>query len=117
MNNTQKGALGESIAAEYLESKGMQILQRNYRAGKSEIDIIAYFAETIIFAEVKARTSDIFGIGAQAVTNRKQQMIIRGAQSYCMEHNLFDSRIRFDVIEVDLAAKCVTDHIENAFTL
>lgn len=115
MNKTQSGKVGEDIAAEYMEWYCMDILERNYRYGKSEIDIIAKDGDTLCFTEVKARSAEKFGKGAEAVNVRKQQLLIAGAKGYCTEHNCFDSKIRFDIAEVDLCRGEVSAYIRNAF--
>lgn len=117
MNNVTKGVLGEQIAQKYLEDKGYSFITRNFRAGKSEIDLIMQDNETVVFTEVKARTTNRFGGGLYAVTDRKQCMIIQGAKSFCVQNNLFEKPMRFDVIEVDLTAGCVCKHVENAFLI
>lgn len=115
MNKTEKGREGERIAAAYMEKCGMTILARNYRSGKSEIDIVAQDCDTLVFAEIKARTHDRFGSGAEAVTYKKQKMLVAGAYGYCEEFDKYDAKMRFDVIEVDLNTKLVSNHIKDAF--
>ena len=115
MKNTTKGVLGEQIAKNHLQKQGYLIIKQNYRAGKSEIDIIANDNDTIVFIEVKARSSNIYGTGLEAITQAKKSMLIQGAYAYISENNLFESKMRFDAIEVDLVNKKVTAHIKNAF--
>lgn len=114
MDKQTSGKAGEQIACRVLERKGFRLLERNYRALRAEIDLIMRDGKTLVFVEVKARSSDRFGSGREAVTLRKQQNILRAAQNYIMEHGLFDEPLRFDVAEVDLVTGNVT-HIENAF--
>ena len=112
MNTSQSGAQGEEAACQYLLAKKYRILARNYRKSCGEIDIIAQDGKTLIFAEVKKRSSMAFGGPAAAVTAAKQRKIALTAQYYIKENTpKFDS-IRFDVL-------CLLpqgiEHIENAF--
>ena len=112
MNTTQSGALGEQSACKHLISKGYRIIARNYRKPCGEIDLIALDKKTLVFVEVKKRTSRAFGGPAAAVTASKQQKIALAAQYYIKENTLKFDSIRFDVI-------CLLpgqiEHIENAF--
>lgn len=115
MNKTEKGRIGENIAAAYLMRSGFNIYCRNYRYGKSETDIIARDGDTVVFVEVKARYGADFGSGAEAVTEKKRRMLSEGAVGYCSENSLLDEKVRFDVVEVDLKSMSVTSHIKDAF--
>lgn len=110
-----KGQRGEDLAARYMQQKGYEILARNYRAMGCEIDSIAIDGDTLVFAEVKARGSEAFGLGREAVGREKQARIIRGAQAYLQERGWVDKPCRFDVLEVDLRTGKV-EQIEAAFT-
>ncbi len=111
-----KGRLGEDLAAAHLLQKGYEILARNYRALGCEVDIIAQQADTLVFAEVKARRGCAYGLGREAVGRAKQGRLIRVAQAYLQANDCFDRACRFDVLEIDLASSRV-EHIEGAFTL
>ena len=115
MNTVKIGAYGEALAAEYLKALGYNIIKRNYRYRKSEIDIIAWESETLVFLEVKSRSSEKYGCGAEAVNARKQKMLVSGAYGFCSKNSLFECKMRFDVLEVDLTLNKVVRHIENAF--
>ena len=113
MANTKiYGATGETLAKQYLIEKCYKILETNYETKIGEIDIIAKDKNTIVFVEVKARNSLIFGLPREAVTEQKQYKIQRVAQFYLMKTKNFDKPIRFDVIEI--LGDMIT-HIENAF--
>ena len=113
------GQSGEDIAAKFLSKNGYSILTRNYRCRHGEIDIIAKLRDTLVFIEVKTRTSTAYGSPAAAVTLKKQRQISKTALYYLTEHNLFDSPARFDVVSItigpDLASQI--DIITNAFDL
>ena len=117
MNNLKKGKEGEQIAENYLISNGYKIIAKNFRSGKSEIDIIAIHGGETVFIEVKSRESTKYGQGLEAVNKKKQNMIVQGAYAYLLQQNLFESAFRFDVIGVDLMLKKVYEHIKNAFVI
>jgi putative endonuclease len=104
------GKIGENLAADALCKQGYTILIRNYRCRYGEIDIIGKVHDTLVFIEVKTRRSQLYGLPEEAVTVRKQRQIIKGAQHYLAEHNLFDYNCRFDVVSV-LLDECKPAHI------
>ncbi|MEF9991858.1 MAG: YraN family protein [Romboutsia sp.] len=114
MNNKEKGNFGESIASKYLISKGAQVLERNYRIKSGEIDIIAKLDNEIVFIEVKSRTNTNYGTPCEAVNYKKIKKITDTAKYYMLINHLYDSSIRFDVVEIYLKEKKL-NHIVNAF--
>lgn len=112
---------GEKYAAWYLQRHGYQLLVQNYRLPYAEIDIIAQTGQTIVFVEVKHRSSIAYGRPGEYVTPFKQQKIRRAAQQYLLAHKLEyrDYGFRFDVIEITgpftSAALPALNHIPNAF--
>lgn len=101
--NRRRGTAGEDLAADYLTRKGYRIVQRNFYFGRNgEIDIVARDGEVLVFIEVKARTSAMYGTPEEAVTAAKQRTIRLAAQGYCYINNIVDTECRFDVIAVDL---------------
>ena len=96
---SKKGQDGETAAASYLEEKGMQILDRNFRSRQGEVDIIALDGETIVFVEVKAWSS--YGIDAleQSLNAKKQRKIIETSKYFLSLNRKYKyMAIRFDVI-------------------
>lgn len=112
MNKRELGAEGEARARAYLLGKGAKILEMNYRRPTGEIDIIARQGKTLLFVEVKRRSSLRFGRPSEAVNQQKQAHILRTAQLYLQEKRLEDAPVRFDIIEV---LPDEIRHIENAF--
>ncbi len=109
------GKKGEEIAARYLAGKGYKILERNWRFGRDEIDIIAKDKETIVIIEVKTRSTDYFGRPEEAVTQRKQEFLIRAAEEYIIQKET-DNELRFDIFTVIIEKQKQTiRHIEDAF--
>lgn len=123
MTTREFGLLGESCAAEYLESHGYKVIGRNVHVGHDEIDIIAQRDEYLIFAEVKTRRqipdSDApFGTPATAVNEAKQKNIIRALEGY-LASDATTLQPRIDVIEVYISPTDETKvldirHYENA---
>ena len=109
--NLVLGRIGETEAAEYLESLGYKILERNYKNKIGEIDIIARDGDTLVFVEVKTRSSNGFGYGREAVDFKKQNKIRMTATVYLKYKRLLDSKVRFDVIEINQKL----EHYKNAF--
>jgi putative endonuclease len=115
-DNKKKGAFGEMLAGKYLENKGYNILNTNYRCQYGEIDIIAGFEGLICFIEVKYRKSLKFGMPREAVTKAKQLKIKETAAFYILENEISDTSFRFDVIEItDENNITQITHIEGAF--
>jgi len=113
------GKIGENIAVKFLSQKGYQILERNWRIKGGEIDIVADDRGTMVFVEVKSRTSTEYGSGEEAVTEHKKEKIINAAKA-CLKHKGEDRPCRFDVISIlfEKSGKVKEiNHIEDAFTL
>lgn len=93
------GNWGEAKAAEFLQKKGIQLLQSNYYTRYGEIDLIMQEQETVLFVEVKLRKNQNFARAADAVTPAKQKKMILTAQAWLEEHEC-TKIARFDVVEV-----------------
>ena len=115
MNLGTQGSFGETVAAEYLEKKGYQILARNYLARCGEIDIICRYDRYIVFVEVKTRGSNAFATGREAVTPSKQRRIIKTALIFLTERKIADLQPRFDIVEISTGESVSVRHFENAF--
>ena len=111
------GLRGEDAAARYLAKKGMKVLHRNWRCPAGEVDIIARDGETVVFVEVKARSTDRFGQAVESVGARKQKRITSAALLYIAGLKE-EPPVRFDVVTVrgGLVPR-VGEHIEDAFGL
>jgi len=109
------GPEGEDIAVRHLIEKGYKIRHRNWKSGQKEIDIVAENDKFIVFVEVKTRRDDYYLHPRDAVTEKKQKMIIYAADSYIRIYNI-DKESRFDVITVISDGESFTvEHIEDAF--
>ena len=109
------GKLGENLAVNYLIEKGYQILERNWRSGHKEIDIIALDGNTLVAVEVKTRKTNEFGEPKMAVGAEKQRMLICAADAYVHYKNL-NVDVRFDIISIVFTGEePEIEHIEDAF--
>ena len=113
-----RGDLGERAAARYLRSRFYRILDRNYRAGGAEIDIVAKRGKTLVFVEVKTRRLDEenetrLNRPAAAVTPEKQEHIVRATKIWLSRHPSPALSVRFDVIEVLLDPKSEKDRVKT----
>ena len=109
------GSEGEDIAADLLKKKGYKIIRRNYKTPLGEADIIVKDNNTIVFVEVKTRTSDTFGRPFEAVNYRKQEKFKKIALYY-LKHNKIELPVRFDVVSIlSKDGKAEVNHIIEAF--
>ncbi len=119
MNRREAGARFESIAADYLTEQGYQILQRNYRSGRHEIDLICLDNECLVFVEVKGCAGTSLGDPVYKVDRRKQESLIAAAQGFLLGAVRNFESVRFDVVTVteNKSGQCHIDHRVGAFTL
>lgn len=109
------GAQGEDIAIDYLRLKGYVILDRNWRSGHREIDIVARKDDTIVFVEVKARANAFYGRPEDAVTRQKMHRLVLAADAY-IRYYAIDAEVRFDVVSITgSVTKPYIRHYEGAF--
>lgn len=95
------GSWGESLAARYVtERRGMEILCRNWYTNHGEIDIVARDGNCTVFIEVKTRQGNLYGTGTEAITGKKKAALLRAAEAYAVKHDLYDTPMRFDVVEI-----------------
>lgn len=114
MDRKTKGKLGEDMAEQYLLSKGYEIVERNFRHGHGEIDIIAIEANSVlVFVEVKLRSDDAFGNPEDFVSTGQQASIQKAAEQYIFAIN-WTADIRFDVIAIDHKDDNL-EHLRDAF--
>lgn len=112
------GQRGELEAERYLLRLGMVIVARGYQDKFGEIDLIAVDGETIVFVEVKTRTSDVAGLPAEAVDGVKQKHMTKTAVGYLKWHRLTECSARFDVIAITWPSGSKRPeivHYKNAF--
>lgn len=92
------GSAGEDAAAELLTGAGCILLARNWRQARLELDMVCLDGDTIVFVEVKTRSSERYGGPAYAVGLSKQRVLCRAARAWLAAHEAWDKPCRFDVI-------------------
>ena len=111
------GEVGERVAERWLRRHGWRVLQRRFRNGHRDIDLVAERDGLIAFVEVKARRGYRFGDPVEAVHWRKQRELVRSAAVWIDRHGRPNDSYRFDVIGVLMEGNSVRiKHIENAFS-
>ncbi len=110
------GRTGELVAERWLRVRGWRVLQRRFRNGHRDIDLIAERDGTVAFVEVKARRGGWFGGPIEAVNWKKRRELARSASVWIDRHGRTGEVYRFDVIGVLMDDRGVrVRHVENAF--
>ncbi|MEI8378219.1 MAG: YraN family protein [bacterium] len=112
--NKIKGKRGEDIAAKFLIDKGFEILETNYYASRyGEIDIIAKHKDTLVFVEVKARSTNDYGHPLESITQTKLQKMHKAISFYISEKKPKMKNYRMDAVAITFKPKLEILHIEN----
>ena len=119
MDRQEIGERGEAAAAAYLERAGMQVIDRNWRSDRGEIDIVALDGEELVMCEVKTRTTAARGTPEEAVSPAKQRRLVRLAESYIAAHGIAPCSVRFDVVTIRVLSedRALLRHHRAAFTV
>ncbi len=113
--NQDTGKKGENLAKQYLEAKGYKVIHENWRRGSYEIDLVAKYAQLLIFVEVKTRSYNTILEPHMAVNKAKQTSLIKAAKSY-MTITGSEDEVRFDIVGVVSNGSLEQiEHIEDAF--
>jgi len=114
-DHNKLGNKGENLAVALLREKGYTILAENWRFGKNEIDIVTRIGDTMVFVEVKTRSTNSFGNPEKSVTRGKQKRTIQAANAY-LEKFEIDLEARFDIVSIVVfGSKTKLEHMEDAF--
>jgi len=109
------GYKGEDQARDYLLSQGLRLRARNYRCRLGEIDLIMQDGEYLVFIEVRARSSSVYGNAVESITVHKRQKLLKTAALYLLSNKLQDKwACRFDVLSLDGVPPQIR-WIKNAF--
>lgn len=112
----QVGHDAEGLAASYLKAKGYAIVERNWKLGRGELDIVARQGETLVVVEVKSgRVQDAF-LPREKVDRAKQQQLLKLTEAYRKQQRLLGQGVRIDVVEVvyETDGKPTIEHFEGA---
>lgn len=97
-----KGAREEALAADYLASRGLTLVDRNVRARGGELDLVMREGETLVIVEVRKRSHRSFGSAAESVDSRKQARIVAATRALLAQRPQFaELAVRFDVVALD----------------
>jgi putative endonuclease len=112
----ETGDSAEHIARGYLEKKGYEILDTNWRIGHLELDIVAREGDELVIVEVKSRLGEPFNHPVDALSDKKIKKIITAAEAWIQYHN-WTKDTRFDLILVIIygSNKYEIEHYDNAF--
>lgn len=105
MSKLSTGKFGEDLAVSYLKKQGYKIIERNFRIRGGEIDIIAIDRETLVYVEVKTRSSHQFGLPEESVGYHKLRFLERASKFYRANRRNLPDLERIDVLAVDLSQK------------
>ena len=112
--HNELGKWGEDIAAAYLEKKGYQIIERDWKSGHHDLDIIAKQDDILVVVEVKTRRNRLFGNPEEAIDYKKRQSLQSAINHYVKSHrNIQD--VRFDIISIvgTIGSQPEIDHIKD----
>ncbi|HYQ71849.1 MAG TPA: YraN family protein [Gammaproteobacteria bacterium] len=114
-NTTTRGREAETLAWHYLQSRGLRLLQRNYRSRGGEIDLVLQDRDSLVFVEVRYRRGTRFGSGAESVDRHKQSKLVACARHYLQTYpSLARQPCRFDVVSVSGTGASI-EWIRDAF--
>lgn len=116
------GRRGEEEAARYLRHQGYEVVARNYRYGRAEIDLVCRKAQSgearggeIVFVEVKTRRSAAFGTPEEAIGPAQRRNLLKAAEAYLDAHDCEDLLPRFDVVSIEIRGGVTRlRHVEDA---
>ncbi len=113
--HNELGKKGEQLAVDFLLKNNYEIIERNYRFDKAEVDIIAQKNDILAIVEVKTRSTTDFGNPQDFVKPKQIQNLVKAVDEYIKENDL-DIEVRFDIIAiVKEKNKFEIEHLENAF--
>ena len=112
MSRKDTGARGEKLAQDFLKKRGYRILETNYRCPEGEVDIIAWYEDSLVFVEVRTKTSLEFGTPEESITSAKKRRMRASAMYYRQTHGNALLPWRIDVVAVELDQRGKPSRIE-----
>ena len=112
--HNELGKWGEDTAAAYLEEKGYQIIERDWKSGHHDLDIVAKEGNSLVIVEVKTRRNRLFGDPEEAIDYKKRRNLQSAINHYVKSHH-FGSSVRFDIISIvgTIGSQPEIDHIKD----
>jgi putative endonuclease len=114
MSTLSIGTDAENQAEAFLKEKGFETVQKNFRYGKGEIDLIAKKGTWLVFVEVRSRSSAAFGMPEQTISKSKVSLLKKTAEAYIYKIN-WKGPIRFDIVSILFTKPIDIQHFEDAF--
>lgn len=110
--HNELGRWGEDLAAAFLEEKGYAIIERDWKSGHHDLDIVAKDGSTLVIVEVKTRRNRLYGNPEEAIDYRKRRSLLSAINHYTKSHRIY-SNVRFDIISIvgNIGEKSEIDHI------
>ncbi len=110
--HNELGRWGEDLAAAFLEEKGYAIVERDWKSGHHDLDIVAKDGSTLVIVEVKTRRNRLYGNPEEAIDYRKRRSLLSAINHYTKSHRIY-SNVRFDIISIvgNIGEKSEIDHI------
>ena len=110
--HNELGRWGEDLAAAFLEEKGYAIVERDWKSGHHDLDIVAMDGSTLVIVEVKTRRNRLYGNPEEAIDYRKRRSLLSAINHYTKSHRIY-SNVRFDIISIvgNIGEKSEIDHI------
>ena len=110
--HNELGRWGEDLAAAFLEEKGYAIVERDWKSGHHDLDIVAKDGSTLVIVEVKTRRNRLYGNPEEAIDYRKRRSLLSAINHYTKSHRIY-SQVRFDIISIvgNIGEKSEIDHI------
>ena len=112
MKRRDTGILGEKLAKDFLKKRGYRSLETNYRCPQGEIDIVAKHKDTLVFVEVRTKTSLQFGSPEESITLAKKERMRAAAAYYLQMHSNLPQLWRIDVVAIELSRAGELSRIE-----
>ncbi|MFV9509882.1 YraN family protein [Tepidibacillus sp. LV47] len=108
------GKWGEEKAKEYLLNQGYILIAQNWRTRYGELDLIMLDQETVVFVEVRTKSTSDFGKASESIHHRKQQKLLYTAEAFLTSKKWWNRNVRFDLISIDkIEGKYQIQHIKN----
>lgn len=105
---------GEEIACRYLQKLGYKVIDRNFRARNTELDIVAVHNNILVFVEVKTRSTNKFGTPFEQIAFFKLKSLVKAAEFYKITHKSLPEQMRIDAISVQYSSKePLVEHLQN----
>ncbi len=110
------GRQGEQLAADFLQKQGFVLLEKNWRHGYMEVDLVCLDGDYLVLVEVKTRSDLRHGLPEAAVTRKKERHLLEAAERY-LDHKSRDNEVRFDIVSIwESDNEVRINHIREAFT-